>query len=52
MKKIFALILVLSLILMAGCAAGSDKEADETSPKDSGKTDPFTEAQENKQTGN
>lgn len=52
MKKIFALILVLSLILMAGCAAGSDKEADETSPKDSGKTDLFTQAQEHKQNGN
>ena len=52
MKKIVTLILVLSLILMAGCASGSDKDSSETSPKHSGKTDPFTQAQENKQNGN
>ena len=52
MKKIITLILVLSLILMAGCAGGSDNDSGETSPKHSGKTDPFTEAQEHKQTGN
>jgi Tfp pilus assembly protein PilF len=52
MKKIFALILVLSLILMAGCTSGSDDKGGDTSSKDSGKTDPFAQAQEHKQAGN
>ncbi len=52
MRKILALILVLSLILMAGCTSGSDDRGDDTSPKNSGKTDPFTQAQEHKQAGN
>lgn len=52
MKKLFTLILVFSLVLMAGCANGSDNESGETSSKDSGKTDPFTLAQADKEAGN